>query len=357
MKRFAHLFLVIFLITAAFRAASAQDYKATAEALEYQLQIMQLQATIDALQGQSRDPGTSSGDPERSGGGKTEEMWTWNSRNSGYYSTPTPVAGSSSYSGSAVTTRNFPAYVQPPVPAGPPPAWKKPDSRTSTEITVGNSGQFRTIADAVKNIPNNAGAVTLYMVSDTNEPQTISVPFDRKITSLTITSNGGNKRTAYPTERSIWFFCNGVPLILDTPVTFAAKSMIMGGFVTYQGHNVEAPKSTIIINGNAHWIYAGGQSDREGHSSTVQEALVIINGKVDRVFAGGRSIYGETIVHNSTIVVNGTANEVYCSGYTEYAPAKATVGRADMKIYGWYSIYGLTRGAGEAVLMNPNGCY
>ncbi len=348
MKRTAAL-LFIMIILVISQTAAGQDYKATAEALEYQLQIMQLQSTIDALQNQGGSSGTSGGD--------TTNMWNWNSQNSGYYSTPTPLGGITNYSDTTISTRNFPAQVRPPVPAGPPPAWKKPTSRYSTEITVGDAGRYRTIGDALKNIPKNAGEVTIYLVSDTEEPQTVSIPFDKNITSLRITSNNSSKRTVYPAERSLWFFCSGVPLIVDSTVTIAAKSMIMGGFVTYQGHNVEAPKSTIIINGNAHWIYAGGQSDREGHSSTVQDALVIINGKVDRVFAGGRSIYGETIVHRSTVVVNGTANEVYCSGYTEYASAKATVGRADMRIYGWYSIYGLTRGAGEAFLLNPSGCY
>ena len=104
-------------------------------------------------------------------------------------------------------------------------------------------------------------------------------------------------------------------------------------------------------------MYAGGQSDREGYSSTVQEALVIVNGEVDRVYAGGRAIWGETVVHNATVVVNGTAKEVYCSGYTENASARSTVGRANMKIYGWYNTYGLGLGAGDLVLLDPRGCY
>ena len=357
MKKAAILLSLLFLLLS-WSTVCAQDFKATAEALEYQLQIMQLQATISALESSSSGSNTgNSSSGSSSSGGDTSNMWNWNSQNSPYYSTPTPFGGTQSYANTVITSQNFPSQVRPPVPGGPPPTWKIPSARYRTEITVGDAGQYRTIADAMKNIPSNAGEVTIYMVSDTDEPQTISVPFDKKITSLRITSNNNNKRTAYPSERSIWLFCNGIPLIIDQTVTIGAKSMIMGGFVTYSGHNVEAPKSTIIINGNAHWIYAGGQSDREGHCSTVGEALVIINGKVDRVFAGGRSIYGETVVHNSTIVVNGTANEIYCSGYTEYASAKATVGRADMKIYGWYNTYGLTRGAGQAFLQNPNGCY
>jgi hypothetical protein len=59
----------------------------------------------------------------------------------------------------------------------------------------------------------------------------------------------------------------------------------------------------------------------------------------------------------STVVLNGTANEVYCSGYTEYANAKATVGSANMLVYGWYGVYGLSRGQGEAFLLNSSGCY
>ena len=349
---------VIFSVLLAAGSVFAQDYKATAEALEYQLQIMQLQATIDALQGGSGS-GTSSG-------GSSDGMWNWNSQNSPYVPTPTPFGGSTNYPGTTVTTANFPSQVRPPAPTGPAPTWKKPADRYSTEIYVGDAGQYLTISEAVKHLPAHAGEVTIYLVSDTEEPQAgISIPIDKKITSFRIASDRTNrkppdtktKRTIYPKDRSVWFFCNGIPLIVDETIVFAPSTMIMGGLCTYQGHNVEAPKSTIIMNGTAYWVYAGGQSDREGHSSTVDDALVIVNGKVDRVYAGGRAIWGETIVHNATVIVNGTASEVYCSGFAQNASAKTTVGRADMKVYGWYNKYGLGLGNGTVMLLNPNGCY
>ena len=131
----------------------------------------------------------------------------------------------------------------------------------------------------------------------------------------------------------------------------------MGGVVTYAGHSVEVPESTIIIDGKAYWVYAGGQSDRDGYSSTVRKALVIVNGEADRVYAGGRSILGETFVHDSTVVVNGVVNELFCSGYTENVSTKATVGRVNMLVYGWYQKYGLGLGSGESVLLDPSGCY
>lgn len=342
------LFVLLLVLT---QNTMAQDYKATAEALEYQLKIMELQATIDALQGQSGSGNSS--------GSSSDDMWNWNSQNSPYYSTPTPFGGNSPYSGTTVTSANFPSQVRPPVPTGPAPEWKIPYNRYSTDIYVGDAGQYQTIAEAMNHIPNNAGELTIFLVSDTEEPQSgISIPINKKITSVRITADDEHSnRHVWPKDRSIWFFCNGIPLLIDRTVSFEKPSMIMGGFVTYSGHNVEAPQSTIIVNGRAYWVYAGGQSDREGHSSTVQNALVIINGEVDRVYAGGRAIWGETIVHNATVVVNGTAREIYCSGYTENAGAKTTVGRADMKIYGWYNTYGLGLGNGEITLLTPAGCY
>jgi len=345
-------FLIVLLLLAAVHSVSAQDYKATADSLEAQLQIMQLQATIDALQNNTVST------PSANSSGNSDGIYIWNQQNSGYSATPTPFNYSNTYPNTTVSSSNFPSQVRPLVPSGPPPVWNIPYNRYSTEITVGDAGQYSTISDALKHLPSNAGAVTIYMVSDTEEPQDgFSIPFDRKVTSVRITSNNNNRRTVWPAGRSIWFFCNGVPLIVDETVTFAEKSMIMGGFVTYSGHNVQAPKSTIIINGKAHWVYAGGQSDREGHSSTVSEALVIINGKVDRVYAGGRAIWGETVVHNATVVVNGTANEIYCGGYTENASAKVTVGQANMRVYGWYNKFGLGLGAGQSYLLTPVGCY
>ena len=354
MKKILFLFLLIFLVPV--HAANSQDLEATKQSLELQLEILQLQATLDAMQNQGNAGGSAGNNP--SGGGDSG-MWNWNQQNSPYYSTPTPFSGSGISYLNPITFSNFPQQVRPPAPRGPAPDWRIPYNRYSTEIYVGDAGQYRTIAEAMKHIPNNAGELTIYLVSNTEEPQSgISIPINKKITSVRIVSNDEvSKRSVWPADRSIWFFCNGIPLVIDQTVTFEKPSMIMGGFVTYSGHNVEAPESTIIVNGKAYWVYAGGQSDRDGHASTVQNALVIINGEVDRVYAGGRAIWGETIVHNATVIVNGTAKEIYCSGYTENAAAKSTVGRADMKIYGWYNKYGLGLGNGEVVLLNPVGCY
>lgn len=351
MKKIISFIYFVFLFVG-MKTTFAQNLEATKQYLETQLEILRLQETLTAIQGQN---GT-----VNSTGTNNEEMWNWGQQNSPYYSTPTPFnINMNYYANTVITKQNFPAMVRPPVPSGPAPVWKITHNRISTEIYVGDAGQYLTISEAMKHIPDKAGEVTIYLVSDTEEPQSgISIPIGKKITSVRIVSSDEKtSRSVWPADRSIWFFCNGIPLVIDRTISFEKMSMIMGGFVTYSGHNVEAPQSTIVVNGKAYWVYAGGQSDREGHSSTVQEALVIINGEVDRVYAGGRAIWGETIVHNSTVIVNGTAREVYCSGYTEYAAARATVGRANMKIYGWYYKYGLGLGDGELFLLDPNGCY
>ncbi len=343
--------LVLILVILLAGSAHAQNLEATKQYLQTQLEIIQLQSTLDALQ-------NSGGSSSQNSGGSGTNMYTWGQQNSAYSSTPTPFNYSPQPSAYAVTKSNFPQYARPLVPSGPPPVWNKPSSRRLTEITVGDAGQYRTLSEAAKHIPDNADEVLFTLVSDTDEPQAgVSIPLGKKISSVRIASNNGNKRTVWPADRSVWFFCNGIPLIIDKTVEFAKPSMIMGGICTYSGHNVESPESTIIVNGKAYWVYAGGQSDREGHSSTVNRALVIVNGEVDRVYAGGRAIWGETFVHNATVVVNGTANEVYCSGYTENTSARSTVGRADMKVYGWYSKFGLGLGQGELVLQDPTGCY
>ena len=345
-------FLLVFVFFLSAHTITAQNLEATKQYLETQLEILRLQETITAMQGQTG--------VENSSGNSNDGMWNWGQQNSPYYSTPTPFNNNMHYpSNSGVTKQNFPSMVRPPVPSGPPPTWQIPYNRYSTEIYVGDAGQYPTIAEAMKHIPDKAGELTIYLVSNTEEPQSgISIPIEKKITSVRIVSSDEKTpRSVWPADRSIWFFCNGIPLVIDRTVSFEKMSMIMGGFVTYAGHNVEAPQSTIVVNGKAYWVYAGGQSDREGHSSTVQEALVIVNGEVDRVYAGGRAIWGETFVHNATVIVNGTAKEVYCSGYTENAAARSTVGRANMKIYGWYNTYGLGLGSGEVVLLDPLGCF
>ena len=349
MKKTFYIFIVCILLVFV-QSVSAQDYQATIQYLQSQIELMSLQATVSALQNQSSTT--------NQGSGTSYDMMNWGQQNSSYASTPTPFSYDPTY-GTAVTMQTFPADARPLIPASAPPVWNTPKSNFYTEVTVGKNGQYTTIAEACKNLPTRAGEVVIKLISDTSEPQSgISVPIDKNITSFRITSdNEYAVRTVLPADRSIWFFCNGIPVIIDKNVEFGKMSMIIGGTVTYAGHDVQVPQSTIIINGKAYWVYAGGQSDRDGQSSTVNEALVIVNGEAERVYGGGRAIYGETIVNHATIVVNGMADELYCSGYTEYPNAKATVGRSDMLVYGWYGRYGLGLGQGEITLQNSYGCY
>ncbi len=324
MKKLILTVVISFLLLAA-KSGLAQNLEATKQYLETQLEIIRLQSTLDAIQNPT-------------------------------VSTPTPYIQSQP-SIAELTKQNFPAYVIPPIPVGPDPVWNKPKINHRTDMYVGDTGTYRTIAEALKHIPADAGEVVIYLVSDTEEPQDgFGIPIDKRITSLRITSNNSNRRTVYPSGRSVWFFCNGIPLIIEQQVEFSTATMIMGGLVTYSNHDVTANSGTIIVDGKAYWVYAGGQSDRDGHTSTVNNALVIINGEVDRVYAGGRAILGDTFVQNSTVIVKGTAKEIYCSGYTENTTARSIVGRADMRVYGRYNTYGLGLGRGELSVLNPYGC-
>lgn len=344
--------LFLWIRTAAPQAA-AQDLQATVDALQLSIQIMQLQSTIDALNGSKPSPAqpqpTATLSPEQVSGG----MMNWASQDSALYSTATPFNAQN-----MISMQNFPSMVRPLIPDDTPPVWKPPSTTRRVEITVGTYGQYPNIAEALKNIPKKAGEVMIFLTSDTQEPPDgFGIPIDRGIAYVQIHSSDGGVKNVRPSGRSFWFFCNGIPLVIGPEVVFTEKSMVMGGSITYDRHNVHANNSTIIVNGKAWWIYGGGQSGQKGHSSSVDNVFIIINGWVDRVYAGGRAIYGETNVNNALVVVNGTAEEIYCSGYTENPAAKTTVGRAKMMIYGWYSIYGLGRGAGEIYLMDPTGCY
>ena len=330
---------------------AAQDLQATVDALQLSIQIMQLQSTMDAMNGSnpSQPQPAATLSPEEVSGG----MMNWASQDSALYATGTPF-----HSRNMITMQNFPTMVRPAIPDDTPPVWKMPNTARRVELTVGTYGQFPNIAEALKNIPKKAGGVMIFLTSDTEEPPDgFGIPIDREIAYVQIHSSDGTVKNVRPSGRSFWFFCNGIPLVIGPEVVFTEKSMVMGGSVTYERHNVHTNNSTIIVNGKAWWIYGGGQSSRKDHSSSVDNVLIIVNGWVDRVYAGGRAIYGETIVNNALVVVNGTAEEIYCSGYTENPAAKTTVGRSKMMIYGWYSIYGLGKGAGEIYLMDPSGCY
>ncbi len=330
---------------------AAQDLQATVDALQLSIRIMQLQSTMDAMNGSnpSQPQPAATLSPEEVSGG----MMNWAPQDSAFYATGTPF-----HSRNMITMQNFPTMVRPAIPDDTPPVWKMPNTTRRVELTVGTYGQFPNIAEALKNIPKKAGGVMIFLTSDTEEPPDgFGIPIDREIAYVQVHSSDGTVKNVRPSGRSFWFFCNGIPLVIGPEVVFTEKSMVMGGSITYERHNVHTNNSTIIVNGKAWWVYGGGQSSRKDHSSSVDNVLIIVNGWVDRVYAGGRAIYGETIVNNALVVVNGTAEEIYCSGYTENPAAKTTVGRSKMMIYGWYSIYGLGKGAGEIYLMDPSGCY
>ena len=142
MKKIFHI-LVILIVLAFVQSVSAQDYQATIQYLQSQIELMSLQATVSALQNQNNTPN------QGSGVALTNDMTTWGQQNSPYSATPTPFSLDPTY-GTAVTMQSFPANARPLIPASAPPVWNMPKSNYYTEVTVGKSGQYTTIAEAVK---------------------------------------------------------------------------------------------------------------------------------------------------------------------------------------------------------------
>ena len=282
MKHF-HLrffFAAVFALILSSRANSsraAQDLQATVDALQLSIQIMQLQSTLDAMNGsapvqpepQQPQP-TATLSPEEVSGG----MMNWASQDSALYATGTPF-----HAQKMVTMQNFPTMVRPAIPDDTPPVWKVPATTRRTELTVGTYGQFPNIAEALKNIPKKAGGVMIFLTSDTEEPPDgFGIPIDREIAYVQIQSSDGGVKNVRPSGRSFWFFCNGIPLVIGPEVVFTEKSMVMGGSITFDRHNVHADNATIIVNGKAWWVYGGGQSSRKDHSSSVDNVFIIVNG-------------------------------------------------------------------------------
>lgn len=300
----------------------AVDYAATAASLSEQIRIMELQATIDALRAPTPQPQPQPQPPQK------------------------------------ITFQNWPGNAGPIYPQSAPPSVKLPIAATKTVLKVGPGEKFGSIYDALKNVPNNAGELILTLTGDTFEPPDgFGTPVGKGIDLLRITSADGSPKNVRPSGRSIWFFANGIPLIVEKKVSFLEKSMIIGGEVTSLNQNANRANSLIIIDGSAWWVYAGGQSDRSDRNSSVDRALVVINGWVDRVYGGGRTILGSTNVGEASIIVNGYAREIYCSGYTENSGTTASVGRTQLFIYGGYERFGLGLGKGNVELLNSSGCF
>lgn len=312
----------------------AVDFAATAAALSEQIKLMELQATIDALQAPTVIPQP------------VPQV------------IPTAIVQPAPATPQKITFQNWPANALPIYPASAPPSVKLPTATTKTVLRVGPGERFGSIYDALKNVPDKAGELILALTGDTLEPSDgFGIPVGKGIVMLRITTADGNPKNIRPSGRSIWFFANGIPLIVEKNVAFLEKSMIIGGEVTYQNHDASRANALIIIDGSAWWIYAGGQSDRADRNSSVDRATVIINGWVDRVYGGGRTILGSTTVAEASIIVNGFAREIYCSGYTENPGSTATVGRTQLFIYGGYERFGLGLGNGNVELLNSSGCF
>lgn len=314
----------------------AADLAATAAALQEQIKLMELQATIDALQDSLAQP-------------QPTQPQLIN---------PTAAPPPAPTTPQKVTFQNWPGNALPSYPSMPPPSVELPTALTKTVLRVGPGERFGSIHDALKNVPDKAGELVISLTGDTQEPQDgFGIPVGKGIVSLRITTADGSQKNIHPAGRSIWFFANGIPLIVEKNVAFLEKSMIIGGEVTYLNHNANRPSSLIIIDGAAWWVYAGGQSDRANQTSSVDRATVLINGWVDRVYGGGRTISGSTSVGESSIIVNGFAREIFCSGYTENPGSTASVGRTLLFVYGGFERFGLGLGNGNVELMNPSGCF
>ncbi len=145
-------------------------------------------------------------------------------------------------------------------------------------ISDGNFSDIQTALDSL--LPEVNGAVLIQIDKDIVPPSeaVYSVPTEKGITSLTIGTTQPDGVTVGQ-YGSFYFFANGVPIVIDSGVTFEGN--LFGG---------------------------GEQRINSGTSITVKEGASVTGS----IYGGGKNA---DVIGNVSIVVNGSAWSVYGGGY------------------------------------------
>ena len=191
------------------------------------------------------------------------------------------------------------------------------------EFKIGSSETYKTLAEVITKIPNDAGDIVFNICSDLYtdyyKDNYIELPKDKNITSLTIKTDQPSVTIGNDTLYNTYLFLNGIKLTVDSGVTI--RGDIYGGD---NGKNITAD-TNITINENAvieNCIYGGSKNaDLTGNS------YINIKGKVSRYIFGGCHSYADNTTPNAEANMYGSSYitvEPKGCGYWIYGGNKAT---------------------------------
>ncbi len=184
-----------------------------------------------------------------------------------------------------------------------------------TAVTVKTGSDTETITAALNGLSENSGDVTLNLESTITEPGDVSIPTDKGITSVTLTTTQNAYIDVLLNDHSI--YANGIPLTIGKNLILR-KSTLYGGSQVIDGKKVTLPSSKIDLEGTADYVFSGGYAFGIGSESNVDAAEITVGGTVNVIaYAGGQSSYrGKT--ENKAVKITKTAggkiNQIRCYG-------------------------------------------
>ena len=192
--------------------------------------------------------------------------------------------------------------------------FKLPNS-FQTELTVGGSSQYQTVPDAIRAIPPNAGNVLLYLNRGVTLTESIQLPAEKGITSLTIDSI--TPVTIQCDEGKL--FAWGIPVVIGENITLSQLTIFGGGYAI-NGEKDFLERSTLVVYGTVGNLFGGGYALDQSEFS-VNQADIAVYGKVQyEMYGGGYSVGKDsyTFVKFANIYVDERAEigeDVYYGGF------------------------------------------
>lgn len=200
-----------------------------------------------------------------------------------------------------------------------------------TELTVGPTGEYATISDALAAIPINAGAVIL-RIQDSIEPSerdlVCVVPTIAGLKSVRIEPFAEEPNAIVYIKSIGRFFANGIPLEITSGVEMP-DAWIFGGSMALSGELASVADSELTINGKVPYVFGGGYAENGGKSIVRGRATVTVGetGVVYWQLGGGGYASGEDAyasVGDTLVTIAGSADYAFGGGSAH------NTGRADV---------------------------
>ena len=171
----------------------------------------------------------------------------------------------------------------------------------SVTLTVGFKANYLTLTEAFKHIPYGSSTVLLVVLTDLVQDRELNIPTNLQIRYIKITTKDNVQH-----KLDFWgcnFFCNGIQLEIDKPVTLQ-NCFLFAGSKAEKGEQISRDYSYIVLKGKADYVFGGGYAiGRESTSEVKKSTIELIDGQAAYLYGGGYAVH-QGIVNHAQININ-----------------------------------------------------